>query len=227
MLPERRKSAEEIAKLRESMGVPGAEQKGAEDAPRPTKVDASETNVFEAPAADEPLTVPAAKPVRSLRKSEQRPIKPKRVVTAAKGDAPIPVRRHSDKELMEMRRVQVTPPEQVIAYVQQLALPLPFIIGAYLLPLLGAFLGWFAAWSPGVPEPDFFADWVAALSRKPWLPTGGFVGLITLCVLGLAVAGWIGWKKPRSRHHAGFICIIAVLVSVFGIIHQFTPTYGP
>ncbi|WP_193213170.1 hypothetical protein [Luteolibacter marinus] len=224
MLPERRKSAEEIAKLRESIGVPGSEPVAAEKASEP---EIPVTDVFEpAPAEEESSKPVEAKPVRSLRKSEQQPGNRKRTAPAKPG-APIPVRRHSDRELMEMRRVQATPPDQSIAYVQQLAVPWPFILFGYLLPLSGALVGWFAAWAPGVPEPNFIAGWLADLSRQPWLGQAGFGLLIGFCVLSLAAAGWIALKKPRSRHHAGFICILAVLVSVFGLIHQLTPTYGP
>lgn len=232
MLPERRKSAEEIAKLRESIGVPGNE--AAEKPPEPA---APVTDVFEPAPELEPDAKPVAKeeegprpagpkPVRSLRKSEQKPRNRKRTPAVA-SDTPIPVRRHSDRELMDMRRIQATPPEQAIAWVQQLAAPWPVVVLGYLLPLAGAVLGWFAAASPQVPEPNFPADWLAGLSREPWLAKAGFGALVGLCVLAFAVAGWIGLKKPRSRHHAGFICIIAVLVAVFGLIHQFTPTYGP
>ncbi len=42
----------------------------------------------------------------------------------------------------------------------------------------------------------------------------------------IALCGWIALKKPRSRHHAGFISLIALLVLVFGIL-QLTSTHGP
>ena len=232
MLPERRKSAEEIAKLRESIGVPGNESPALEQPPEPavpvTDVfkPAPEPEAGARPVAEEAPRPAGPKPVRSLRKSEQKPRNRKRTPVVP-SDTPIPVRRHSEQELMDMRRVQATPPEQAIAWVQQLAAPWPVVVFGYLLPLAGALLGWFAAASPQIPEPNFPADWLADLSREPWLAKAGFGVLVGLCALAFAMAGWIGLKKPRSRHHAGFICIIAVLVAVFGLIHQFTPTYGP
>jgi len=241
MLPQRRKSAEEIAKLRESLGIPGetqdevAEDEAAIDPPATDPPAAASAKVQEEEAvattptpqvsekekeADK-LPLPARK-VRSLRKSEQKPVELSRVETKNG----IPVCRHDDRELMEIRRIQATPPDQSIAYIQHLAAPWPLVALAYLLPFTGAFLGWFAAWSPRVPEPNFPAMWLADLSRAPWLGQAGFAALAGCCALGLIAAGWLAWKKPRSRHHAGFITIFAVLIAVFGIIHQFDPN-GP
>jgi hypothetical protein len=224
MLPQRRKSAEEIAKLRESLGIPGEEQ---EDSVPDAPAEPAATPDVVAPEADKPAprekpALPARK-VRSLGKSEQKPVELSPVERSKNG---IPVRRHDERELMEIRRIQATPPDQAIAYIQHLAAPWPLVTLAYLLPLTGAFLGGFAAFSPGIPEPDFPAQWLIDISRAPWLGKAGFGALVACCVLGLAVAGWLALKKPRSRHHAGFITILAVLIAVFGIIHQFNPT-GP
>ncbi len=228
MLPQRRKSAEEIAKLRESMGVPGVVAPAAEEPPADTPA------ALEAPAAGsvvasgpvvEPLPPGTPKPVRSLRKSEQKVVE-RKVPSTPFGTAGIPVRRRSDQELLEMRRIQATPPDQAIAHVRQLAVAWPLVALGYLLPLAGALLGGFAAWSPRVPELDFPARWMADLSRQPWLAGAGIAALSTFCVLGLLLAGWIAWKKPRSRHHAGFIGLVTLLVLVFGIL-QLTSTHGP
>jgi hypothetical protein len=237
MLPQRRKSAEEIAKLRESLGIPGETPQEeasaepddpghAEAPPAPNSTTAPEETV---PVAATPEKrehpSPPAKPVRSLRKSELKPERPP--LSPVETKYGIPLRRHDDRELQELRRIQATPPDQSIAYIHQLAAPWPLVMLAYLLPFTGAILGWFAAWSPTVPEPSFPALWLADLSRAPWLGQAGFVALAGCCALGLAAAGWLAWKKPRSRHHAGFITIFAVLIAVFGIIHQFDPTHGP
>lgn len=218
MLPQRRKSAEEIAKLRESMGIPGAA------VPAPP---ASEESAPAAPAKpDSPAPAPAPpKPVRSLRKSEQKVEEQVRVAVPL-SSAGIPLRRRSEEELMEMRRQQITPPDQSISHLQQLALPWPVIVFGYLLPLCGAVCAWFAVWSPGVPPLDFPAAWMADLSRQPWLAKAGLGTLGFFGVLAFALSGWIAWKKPRSSHHAGFIAILTLLVLVFGIL-QLTSTHGP
>lgn len=218
MLPQRRKSAEEIAKLRESMGIPGAA------VPAPP---ASEESAQAAPAKpDSPAPAPAPpKPVRSLRKSEQKTEERVRPAVPLSSTG-IPLRRRSEEELMEMRRQQITPPDQSIAHIRRLELPWPVIVLVYLLPLCGALCAWFAVWSPGVPPLDFPAAWMADLSRQPWLAKAGLGALGFFGVLAFALSGWIAWKKPRSSHHAGFIAIVTLLVLVFGIL-KLTSTHGP
>lgn len=239
MLPQRRKSAEEIAKLRESLGIPGETQEEAETAedcvvdtpaaesPSVSAKKEDEGHTVESTAqpkpskAEEKPTAPARQ-VRSLRKSQQKPVEFSKVETKNG----IPVRRHDDRELMEMRRIQAAPPDTAITYMQQLAAPWPLVILGYLFPLIGAACGLFAAISPKMPEPDLQYGWLRNLSRAPWLGKAGFGALIACCVIGLLFAGWFFLKKPRSRHHAGFIVGIAILIIVFGIIHQFDPN-GP
>jgi hypothetical protein len=239
MLPQRRKSAEEIAKLRESMGVPGPAAAAeaatepavaAEDpADRGDRIDGVDPDdggkEVKRGALVEPVPPAVPKPVRSLRKSERKVVE--RVPSKPAVDsAGIPIRRRTDDELMEMRRIQATPPDQSIAHIQQMAVPWPVIALGYLLPLFGALCAWFAVWSPGVPAMDFPAEWIGDLSRQPWLAKAGLGALGLFGGLAFALAGWIAWKKPRSRHHAGFIGLVTLLVLVFGIL-QLTSTHGP
>ncbi len=272
MLPQRRKSAEEIAKLRESLGVPGDSGEEPEAAPpaavgftppsepelkaavaplptvaRVSAVDPTPSSVVVGKPAEEGLafqeeepepeevpkvlSVQAPKLVRSLRKSEQAPVvlrAPDPADKVVRVDAPaIPQQRHSDRELAEMRRIQAAPPDRSISHLRHLAVPWPLIALGYVLPVAGGLFAWLADWTPGVPPMDFPAEWMADLSRQPWLGKAGFGLLCGLCGLGLIFAGGMALKKPRSRHHAGFITIIAVLILAFGIIHHFAPTYGP
>jgi hypothetical protein len=274
MLPQRRKSAEEIAKLRESMGIPGvaAGEDGAppspplappppapaaapekKAAPAPQRREASAAAQTQAPTpapqppafAPEPVAAPVIeeeplaprlpKPVRSLRKSEQGLVERTPAATASNKKVPavrtegtaLPQRRHNERELMEMRRVQSAAPDQSINHLQHLAVRWYWVVLAYALPLLGMLCAFLAHWLPDVPAPDFPTIAMAEFSRMPWLGTLGFWLLASFSGLGLLMAGWFAWKKPRSRHHAGFIAILAFLVLVFGIIHQFTPDYGP
>jgi hypothetical protein len=254
MLPERRKSAEEIAKLREAMGIPGAtpEEPDSPPAPEPAQGGGSSRAPASAPAPAAPTAEPASaqngrdpesasslaahdyseeprrpinKTVRSLRKSEQGPVTASAVPRET--NVAIPTQRRSERELMELRRTQATPPDQAIAYIRNLTVPWPLVTLGYLFPLTGALLGWLSVWTPTVMEPDFPAMWMADLSRKPWLGSAGLAALVALCVLGLLLAGWFAWKKPRSRHHAGFITIISVFTVVFAILSKFSPTHGP
>jgi len=178
-------------------------------------------------ASDDKVTLPpqrAPKAVRSLRKSEQGIVEP---AAPRSSGGVLPSHRRSEEELMELRRRQAAPPDQSIAFVRNLAAPWLVVVLGYLLPLSGALIGWLSVWTPTVHEPDFPAMWMADLSRKPWLGTAGQAALISLCVIGLLLATWISWKKPRSRHHAGFITIISVFTVVFAIISKLSPDHGP
>jgi uncharacterized membrane protein YeiB len=128
---------------------------------------------------------------------------------------------------MEMRRIQAAPPDRSISHLRHLAVPWPLVGLGYALPLLGALSAWLAGWMPTLTPLDFPVQWMADLSRQPWLGKAGFGLLAALCGLGLLFSASVAWKKPRSRHHAGFITIISVLILAFGIIHHFSPTYGP
>ena len=60
---------------------------------------------------------------------------------------------------------------------------------------------------------------IAAQAAHPMLVGSGY--LLALCggAGGLLVAGWLFARKPRSRHHAALMTIIAVLVLAFGILY--------
>jgi hypothetical protein len=227
MLPQRRKSgetSEEAEETDDAVDSPVADEPSAvskKEQEEEAVATAAVPQVSEKEQEVEKRPLPARK-VRSLRKSEQKPVELSQVETKNG----IPVRRHDERELMEIRRIQATPPDKSIAYIQHLAAPWPWIVLAYLFPLAGAACGLFATFSPKIPEPDLQYQWLIDLSRAPWLDKAGFGALATSCAIGLAFAAWFALKKPRSRHHAGFIVILAVLIAVFGIIHQFNPN-GP
>ena len=99
-LPQRRKSPEEIAKLRESFGVPSAEPATGTTPDSDVKPAAPEPENPPPPAA-----VSQPKPVRSLRKSELAAEETTRLESPP--DSNIPHRRHSNEELEEIRRREV------------------------------------------------------------------------------------------------------------------------
>ena len=237
LLPQRKKSAEEIAKLRETLGIlPAAEGSSAEGAPdgeptaeaatppaaaataveipasgatptaeiAPATSPAQQTQAVRStalePAGSDPAGVlpdPArrGKPVRSLRKSEQRPPVAENTKSTPAADSSLPFHRHSARELDQIRRQaaisrHVNPP----AFVNQVA-HLALVIPGYLLAL-----------SAGLGIYFYHLD----------------IGFSTGCVsVALLIAVYIFIKKPLSRHHAGFISVIAILVIVFGALHYF------
>jgi len=223
LLPQRRKTSEEIAQLRDSLGIPDipvppfsvehavprpiAAPAEVAPAPLPQTVvlhDATANHGVDVPVAPEPgpllldtgrrihtlkksemepihmparklETPPARRWVYSLKRSEQGPVS---VPVIGHSDAPskIPRSRHSDGELLEMKRrglMSVRPP---VPYLRSITAHPVILIFGYLLSLAGG-------------------------------------------VGGLLIALFIALRKRRSVHHAGFMAAIAGLVFVFGSLH--------
>lgn len=204
-LPQKRKSAEEIAKLREDMGLPpgSIETPGAPE-PAPVAAAPSETS----------RPRPEAKPVRSLRRSErQAPERPKSAAPEVWASS-LPVQRRSENELekirqREARQVMASEVPPGVAQLQTLtAHPLILALGYLLVLGGGAGFIWVESYAHVKPE-------VYALAGS-------------LC--GLMVALFIALRKVRSRHHAGFIAMIALVILVFTLFHHynnFNPTNAP
>jgi hypothetical protein len=238
-LPQRRKSAEEIAKLRESIGVPGAEQADSPSQPVAPAVTASrpvaETAVFHpgsqhqatpasayspppipvmAPeAASAPVAPPVPKVVKSLRRSERVPIIP-RVPTSAP-DSFLPVHRHSNAEIHHMDQIQVTPPDRAVTYLRSLGAHPLTIVCLYVFPLLTALFGWGTPWLIDFDDAYFSAEWMSKLSNLPHLDIAGKVLTLISALAGLGLSLRIALKKPRSRHHAGFAAIAIIVIICF------------
>jgi hypothetical protein len=205
-LPQRKKTAEEIAKLRESLGIPDAAPPplgtaGAALPPPPppaitepvpaepptAPADRPAPAAPPAPAIPEPLPEPVHRSgevgeaivVRSLKKSERLPLpRPPEQSLQPGTESKIPTGRRSEKELNELRRQQA-----------------------------------FEAKSPVVQ--------LQAITAHPFLLGIGYVLALAGGVGGLAVAAYLWRKKPRSMHHAGFIATIAFFVIFFGALYLF------
>ncbi|MFT3989774.1 MAG: hypothetical protein QM680_00040 [Luteolibacter sp.] len=252
-LPERKKSAEEIAKLRDELGVfarPPAPQAAAPTpeiavekpaAPvLPPQSGFSTTPVrnsrpLPAPSAPDlsPLPVhPPAKPVSSLRKSERIPelpishpsaspvFEPAPESPATPEDRPavhslrkseqiaaplakpaalptaeshLPAHRHSDQSLNEIRR-QTALAARLTPPPPVLKAEWPWVIIGYLSVLAGPIL-------------------LGSLQTP--------IGAAVSEGLAILVAAFIFFKRPYSRHHAGFLLLIALLVTIFGALYHF------
>lgn len=246
-LPQRKKTAEEIAQLRESLGIPTALEESTAPAKVAEKVDQLISNTHQAVAqpaveptrinppaeafphgsvvshslkrserpvtSEPPIALPAApapavdvqsepapvihsvKRVHSLKKSEQGPI----VLTnhhLAAADSSLPVHRHSDREIEEMRRreaLSLLQKKPVVA-IPTRAHPIVVILG-YLLEI-AAVIG-FA-----------YYDWRIEI-------TAGCVAC------ALVIAAIIYLRNTYSRHHAAFITVIALFVIAFGALYYF------
>ncbi len=200
-LPQRKKSAEEIAQLRESLGVsphsaaalhPSATPSHAVQSARSSDT-AAHSRHHEAadlpPASSRP-----PKPVRSLRKSEHMPVEPKPSGTGSA--ATLPAHRHSHQELEELRR------RQALALLDRQA-PDPKLLPAHPAWIAPGYL-----LAVGGSSCFFFEE-------VPWT-------LTATCAAGaLIVALSLCLKRPISKHHAAFIAVISLLVIVFGSLHHF------
>lgn len=215
-LPQRKKSAEEIAKLRESLGVPSAADGIAPAAAGPAaqlefmapEEPAAPAATIPPPAAAAilaPVVAPAViqdfsstpvqepKPVRSLRKAER---------AAAPGphresppDSRLPHQRHSAREIEEIRR------REMLTLMN--SGPNPRLLPAHPAPIMAGYLCSVAAavgvWFYQIPPAATFAAVLVSLS----------------------IAGFIWRRKPVSRHHAAFIAVLALFLLVFSALHYF------
>lgn len=264
-LPQRKKTPEEIAKLRESLGIradPGSPNipeephptppRPAPSAPRPdhpplqvTPVDEvrprpharshghsfkrseytpqpqvatvlpSPTPILEPSGHPLPPVIPIAvshpsRPIRSLKRSEHAPTPPAPKPVPA--NSKLPVHRHSDQELAEVRR------RDALAVLSQGAYQLPGAAHPALLSL-GYLLAMGGAAAP------ILLDWTSRLTESYTLGTAFSSGyhLLTACTLAaLPIAGFIYFKKTLSRHHAAFISIIVFFALVFAVLHYLT-----
>jgi len=225
-LPKRKKTPEEIAKLRESMGLgdgpapvtppPPADAAGATDPapPFPAEIPPPQPPPAAAPQpvlpaashpapempAIEPQAPPEPKQVRSLRKSERGPAPATKPQPAPSDSATVlPSHRRTDFEINQLRRTQAFSVQS----------PGTHLIAQTVQPLVAG-MGYLCVFVAAVlPFIDhFFAD----VSR--YIPG-------TLCLAGLAISAFIFLKKKRSLHHAGFISAIAILTLIFGALYYF------
>ena len=214
LLPQRKKSSEEIAKLRESLGIPG--------------ISPEETTAATAIAAPPVEAAPAhhaPKPVHSLKRSERNPDAPStepllrsvtvtpqpnvtkldspprksakgRIATPTVTDSKLPVHRHSDQELNEIRRREAIAMLAAAKPDPRLAVAHPMLlVPGYLLACAGALC---------------FYDYQFPLNAAA-----------SCAGVALLIAAFILLRRPISRHHAAFIAVITLFVIIFGALHYF------
>jgi hypothetical protein len=161
--------------------LPGGDETAADSAPPASKSIASPLPVSQVP-----------KIVRSLRKSEQGPIAP---LPPPPPDSKLPVHRHSEKEIHEIRRQEMLGAQNAAGHLQSLTAHPVLIVPGYLFAIAAAV---------GI----YFYDIQKEVA-------GGCV------VAALLIAAIIFFKKPLSVHHAAFIAVMSLFVVVFGALHYF------
>jgi hypothetical protein len=222
LLPQRKKSAEEIAELRGNLGIPAqspADETAAfaDAAPLP-KIDADafdlkkvespiedfsfvptlaiDSSIDKEPAVETVPMLPSEPVVAKLAVQEPKlePIAPP-MPMGADTDGKIPNRKHSPGEIESLRR-QIAFAQVEPVYDPRLQKAHPFLVALGYIPvLIGVSIAWFY--------------------DQPIIVTAPFVGFSML------VALYVLLRKPISRHHAGFIFAICFLAIAFGILHYF------
>jgi len=217
-LPERKKSAEEIARMREQIGLPFVSSTPA-DAPA------------QEPVEPEAGPISPARPVRSLKRSEREPAGG----TGLPGPSPsgLPVQRRSPEELDELRRreslraLAVDTPAPVV-HLQMMTAQWSLVALGYLLAIAAALDEKVLVWLEKVQSP--LADFQAALSKDSTAQALGYLRAFGFSAGALLIALFIALRYPRSRHHSGFIAVIAGLVLVFDLLYYFpnlNPAHAP
>jgi hypothetical protein len=247
LLPQRKKSAEEIAKLRESLGVPGvspeAETASAPEAASapaagvetivPTHHEATVVHAAEPEPAAEPEHLPppahhGPKQVHSLKRSERMPLEP---TDEPDDEAPSPLPQGPlPKTVRSLRKSEQAPlpafPHSVPAANSKLPAhrhndrELNEIRRREAIAMMHpAANPKLAVAHPAVIVPGY----LLALAGASCFVFYQFpIAATAACsATALALAAFIFVSRPISRHHAAFIAVIALFVIVFGVLHYF------
>lgn len=135
---------------------------------------------------------PGPRAIHSLRKSEQLPLS--RTQSPAP-DSNLPIHRHSPEEIREIRRQEVLA-MQKLAFDQVSQKAHWIIIAPGYLFALAAIVGCY-----------YYQ-----------IDIGYFAGCLAISFF---VSGYLLIRKLYSRHHAAFIGVMSLLISVFGILYYF------
>ena len=202
MIPQKKKTPEEIAALREELGMPHLTPEPPSSHPK-------------APITQEPLSSSTARaePIVHLDLTPApvppRKVEPKPSHSLRKHDLPLapaptsthrtelPSMRHDASDISQIRK------RQALAALQQ-----PGINPAAYLRLQKA--------SPFLYVPGYLlaiAAGVTAYQRFQYITPAALLGLSALIMLFIAL------RKPRSRHHAALLFILVFLTLVFGALH--------
>ena len=248
LLPQRKKSAEEIAQLRESLGIGGptpdaTESPAAETAPAPeVQYSPPEPAIpQETPPALAPPGKEPAKPVHSLKRSERVPVLPVQesgppphaVHPPEPAPDPLPapapaVATHAPRTVKSLRKSEQGPlpplqppaPDSPLPYHRHCDAELNEIRRREALSLL----------APAAHPQSLVAHRVlivpgylfAIAGAVSFLVYDAEIAITAACVaVAVMIAGFIFHKKPLSRHHAAFIGVISLFVIVFGALHYF------
>jgi hypothetical protein len=228
-LPERKKSPGEIARLRETLGVP-LPPTGQAPTPADTVETLVETNhqaavIEPMPAAPlGPLPAPGGGPLHSLKRAERQaamhtphpapqpaaPASAKPVRSLRKSELHAPPANHHaeprpDSKLPLYRHSQDEIADlhrrDVISLMN--AQPNPKLLPAHLALIVPGYL------------------FVAAGAIGCWFYQFPLAATAGCSTAALSIAAFINLRKPASRHHAAFIAVAALFLIIFSALHYF------
>lgn len=214
MIPEKKKTAEEIAALREGLGIPPVAPPLAPPPPPPAmpgvigKVEEPPAPAPPQPASGaepvthlDPITIPlrpqkaVIKPSHSLRKQEL-PLAPAPAAPSPHRTE-LPAQRHDPRDVAQIRK------REALAKLQQ-----PGADPADHIRKQTA--------SPSLYVPGYLLASAAALAAfrdVHYITPAALIGIAIMIMV------FIAWRKPRSRHHAALLFIAVFLTLVFGALH--------
>lgn len=210
LLPQRKKSPEEIARIRESLGIPAVPADSPPPDPPPLRKPeppppaTPQTSGPADPAPTDPdeevIVLPVAgnsaeKSAISFRKSEPAPAQGPSRSTLSPPGTKLPTHRHSDREIEELRH------RQRLAELN--AAPNPKLLPAH----------------PAAIIPGYLPPVAAAVGFYFY---NIHIAITAACLAAsLVFAAVIFLRKPVSRHHAAFITAFTLLTTAFAFLHYF------
>lgn len=229
-LPQRKKSTEEIVRLRESLGIPGSGPH--EDGPMPeaeppvdTIVPANHEATVVHENAPAELPKPAPQPVHSFKRSEWIALREETRYPASAAAVPSvreikPVRSLRKSEQAPAPLQPEAPPDSPLPHKRHTDQEIGEIRRREVLAMMNTQPN--ARLFPAHPA-IIIPGYLSAIAASAGIYFNQFpiVATLALVALALAVAVFIAIRKPMSRHHAAFISVISLFVLVFGALHYF------
>ena len=205
MIPQKKKTAEEIVALRQRLGIP---QPTSE--PDATPAQQAPPLQSQPPAAARAVEPIAKLDLPPIMPAEKNDLKPRR--SFRKHDlplAPAPSITHKT-ELPSLRLdtrdfSQIDKREALAALQQSSMEPITHLFNQTASPLLYA-PGYLFALAAGI----------TAYHRFLYITPAALLSLSTIILL------YIAWRKPHSRYHAALLFVIVFLTLVFGALHYAT-----
>lgn len=208
-LPTHRKNPDELARLRESLGVPNPSDDAATD----------DTPVDEQPPAEQviphlapPNTAaePAERhprPLGSLRRTEHLAPAPPQAPSSIK----LPNHRHSAAELADLRRRTALAAIAEGGYLPPQPASRLLLILAYTLAIGGA----------AAPILTRFYAYISESYNAGKAFSEGYHLLLAGCLPALPLAVFIALQRTPSRHHAALVAAVSFFALVFSLLHYF------